>query len=167
MGSSAFLAPEPVVNRYAAGRDAVDHQVFIDTTQLDRNGAPYADLPPDLQHANLAAARRIPAVLAVAGLHIVSGEDAEAEANALPESEALALLETHIEAAAIVEHAGWMAEKLGSGWKYGPERNDAAKVHPSLIPYADLSEVEKEKDRSAVRNYPAIVWRAGMRVARP
>lgn len=122
---------------------------------------PYADLPADLQHANLAAARRIPIVLAAAGLRIVAEVDGE---TALNEAEALAILESRIEAAAIAEHAGWMAEKIESGWNYGPQRDDAAKVHPSIIPYADLSEVEKEKDRSAVRNYPAMVRRAGMGV---
>ncbi|MBL9151867.1 MAG: hypothetical protein JNK37_05265 [Verrucomicrobiales bacterium] len=124
---------------------------------------PFADLPADFQHANLAAARRIPTVLAAAGLQIVEAGDQE---STLSEAEALALLESRIEAAAIAEHAGWMAEKIELGWQYGPERDDDAKVHPSIIPYADLSEVEKEKDRSAVRNYPAMVRRAGMGVGR-
>lgn len=57
-------------------------------------------------------------------------------------------------------------KKIESGWRYGPQRDDAAKVHPSIISYEDLSEVEKEKDRSAVRNYPAMVRRAGMGVAK-
>ena len=124
---------------------------------------PFADLPADLQQANLAAARRIPMVLAAAGLRTVAEDDGEAS---LTEAEALALLESRIEPAAIAEHEGWMAEKLGSGWKYGSERDDTAKVHPSIVPFAELSEVEKEKDRSAVRNYPAMVRRAGMGVGR-
>jgi hypothetical protein len=123
---------------------------------------PFVDLPADLQHANLAAARRIPTVLAVAGLRIVQ-ESNDCYAS-LTEAEALAILEDRIEPAAIAEHEGWMAEKIESGWRYGPERDDAARVHPSIIPYDALSEVEKEKDRSAVRNYPAMVRRAGMGV---
>ncbi|MCB1085761.1 MAG: hypothetical protein KDM63_01845 [Verrucomicrobiae bacterium] len=124
---------------------------------------PFEELPSDLRHANLAAARRIPKVLVVAGLRIGSVED-ESAGGMLSESEALAILEDHIEAAAIAEHEGWMAEKLESGWKHGPARDDEAKVHPSIVPYAELTEVEKEKDRSAVRNYPAMVRRAGMGV---
>lgn len=127
-----------------------------------RYDVPYADLPPDLQSSNLAAARRIPEVLAVAGLRIVDGEDREA----LSDAEALAALEEHIEAAAIAEHEGWMAEKIESGWRYGAVRDDAAKIHPSILPYAEMSEAEKEKDRSAVRNYPAMVRRAGLRIER-
>jgi len=123
------------------------------------NDVPFADLPADFQHANLAAARRIPAVLAVAGRRIVPENEGGPVLN---ETEALALLEVRIEPAAIAEHEGWMAEKVESSWQCGPERDDEAKIHPSIIPYADLSEVEKEKDRSAVRNYPAMVRRAGM-----
>lgn len=122
---------------------------------------PFSELPTDLRHANLAAARRIPEVLAMAGLRIISVEG-ESAGGMLSEPEALAILEDQIEAAAIAEHEGWMAEKLESGWKYGPERDDADKVHPSIVPYAELSEVEKEKDRSTVRNYPSMVRRAGM-----
>lgn len=123
-----------------------------------RYDLPFAELPADIRHANLAAAQRIPTVLAAAGLRIVPGGDADA----LSEAAALAILEERIEPAALAEHEGWMAEKLASGWHLGPERDDAAKVHPSIVPYDALSEVEKEKDRSAVRNYPAMVRRAGM-----
>lgn len=122
---------------------------------------PYVDLPPDLQRANLAAALRIPSILAAAGLRIISGDEA---GEALSDEEARTALEDHIEAAAVAEHEGWLAEKLEAGWEYGPQRDDEAKVHPSLVPYTDLSEVEKEKDRSAVRNYPAMVRRAGMKI---
>ncbi|HRX53275.1 MAG TPA: RyR domain-containing protein [Verrucomicrobiales bacterium] len=68
--------------------------------------------------------------------------------------------------AAISEHEGWMAEKTGEGWIYGPRRDDTAKIHPSIIPYAELSEEEREKDRSAVRNYPALLQRAGLKLQR-
>lgn len=59
-----------------------------------------------------------------------------------------------------------MAEKTGEGWSYGPRRNDTAKIHPSIIPYAELSEEEKEQDRSTVRNYPALLHWAGLELQR-
>jgi len=123
---------------------------------------PFADLPPDFQHANLAAARRIPIILDVAGLRTVWEDDGVVP---LTEAEVMDTLDAHIEAAAIAGHEGRMAEKIGSGWKYGPERDDEAKIQPSIIPYADLSEVEKEKDCSAVRNFSTVIRRAGMGVA--
>ena len=36
---------------------------------------------------------------------------------------------------------------LAEGWKYGPERNDALRTHPGLVPYEELSETEKDYDR--------------------
>jgi hypothetical protein len=50
-----------------------------------------------------------------------------------------------------------MQEKQADGWRYGPARDDSKKLHPSIIPYLQLSESEKEKDRNTVRNIPRIL----------
>lgn len=49
----------------------------------------------------------------------------------------------------LAEHAHdvWAAQRLAQGWTFGPARDDTAKAHPSLVPYADLPESEKEYDR--------------------
>lgn len=44
-------------------------------------------------------------------------------------------------------HENWAQQRIADGWKYGVKRNDDAKEHPSLIPYEELSETEKEYDR--------------------
>jgi hypothetical protein len=44
-------------------------------------------------------------------------------------------------------HELWAATRIAQGWTYGPSRDDAAKKHPCLIPYADLPESEKTFDR--------------------
>jgi RyR domain len=44
-------------------------------------------------------------------------------------------------------HDVWAVTRIAQGWRYGPNRDDAAKWHPCLVPYADLPEVEKEYDR--------------------
>ncbi len=46
-------------------------------------------------------------------------------------------------------HDLWAAQRIKDGWTPGPVRNDAAKQHPCLVPYADLPETEKEYDRVA------------------
>jgi len=43
-------------------------------------------------------------------------------------------------------HARWVSTMLGDGWSYGPVKDKALKRHPSLVPFADLPEVEKAKD---------------------
>lgn len=55
-------------------------------------------------------------------------------------------------------HDVWAQGRLAEGWTYGPRRDDAAKTHPGLVPYADLSEGEKAYDRrSALGTLRAIV----------
>lgn len=44
-------------------------------------------------------------------------------------------------------HDLWAALRLADGWTLGPRRDDSAKEHPCLIPYAELPESEKAYDR--------------------
>lgn len=45
-------------------------------------------------------------------------------------------------------HEVWAATRIAQGWTYGPERNDAARKHPCLVPYEQLPEEEKAYDRA-------------------
>lgn len=45
-------------------------------------------------------------------------------------------------------HDVWAATRIAQGWTYGPERHDAEKKHPCLIPYDELPEEEKVYDRN-------------------
>ena len=44
-------------------------------------------------------------------------------------------------------HENWAASRIAEGWTYGETRDDRAKTTPCLVPYEELSEVEKEYDR--------------------
>lgn len=44
-------------------------------------------------------------------------------------------------------HDVWAQQRKLEGWVFGPERDDDNKLHPSLIPYEQLPESEKEYDR--------------------
>jgi len=51
------------------------------------------------------------------------------------------------------------------GWVYGPPPKDTDKrTHPLLIPYSELPEIEKEKDRRTIRNYPEFARLAGFKI---
>lgn len=55
-------------------------------------------------------------------------------------------------------HDIWARQRMADGWRYGPERNDARKEHPSLLPYEELSESEKDYDRNAaIETLKAII----------
>jgi hypothetical protein len=45
-------------------------------------------------------------------------------------------------------HEVWAQERIAQGWRFGPERSDQRKEHPSLIPYEQLPESEKVYDRN-------------------
>lgn len=45
-------------------------------------------------------------------------------------------------------HEIWAETRIAQGWTYGPERNDAEKKHPCLVPYSQLPESEKAYDRN-------------------
>lgn len=44
-------------------------------------------------------------------------------------------------------HENWARQRMDEGWRYGAERDDTRKEHPSLVPYEQLSESEKDYDR--------------------
>jgi len=43
-------------------------------------------------------------------------------------------------------HGGWMQAYIGMGWVYGEEYSREKLTHPDLVPYADLSKLEQDKD---------------------
>ena len=43
-------------------------------------------------------------------------------------------------------HGSWMQAYFAMGWVYGPEYSREAKTHPDLVPYADLGQLERDKD---------------------
>lgn len=64
-------------------------------------------------------------------------------------------------------HDLWAAQRLKDGWTYGPQRDDAKKQHPCLVPYADLPESEKEYDREAALGTLKAILKLGYRIDRP
>lgn len=117
---------------------------------------PFGGLREEAKDENRAAARRIPGVLALAGLALC-------ESDPLPEDVVAKHLAAQIERLAKAEHDGWVEHRRRHGWKPG-DRDAVRKTHPSMKDYGELSEVERQKDRSTVLNYPSFAWKAGLRI---
>ena len=64
-------------------------------------------------------------------------------------------------------HDVWAQQRILSGWTYGPHRDDAAKQHPGLVPYNELSESEKEYDRKTSLETVKLLSALGYTVQRP
>jgi len=47
-------------------------------------------------------------------------------------------------------HDIWASERLQDGCTFGPERDDAQRRHPCLVPHAQLSERDGDYDRTMV-----------------
>ncbi len=43
-------------------------------------------------------------------------------------------------------HGSWMQAYIDMGWQYGPERDVDKKTHPDMVPYAQLGQLEQDKD---------------------
>jgi hypothetical protein len=118
----------------------------------------YADLAPDFQASNRAAARRIPDLLSLVDFKVIANPSPGDESWRKP-------LEDHIrvhrERLAQAEHLGWNAERFANGWKYAPVRNDSFKQHNLLVDWAKLSESDKNKDRENMDAIPDWLKLAG------
>lgn len=78
----------------------------------------------------------------------------------LPES-----LDGLVEALAENVHEVWAKSRMEQGWTYGPERNDAMKQHPCLVPYGDLPEEEKDYDRGTAISTLKLITKLGYRIS--
>ena len=63
-------------------------------------------------------------------------------------------------------HEVWSAGRIKDGWTYGKERNDVNKKHPCLVPYDELSEEEKEYDRSTSIETIKLILKLGFKISR-
>ena len=55
-------------------------------------------------------------------------------------------------------HDAWARQRFEEGWRFGPQRDDSRKEHPSLVPYEGLPESEKQYDRlTAMETLKTIV----------
>lgn len=70
------------------------------------------------------------------------------------------------EVVAAAVHETWMRGRLAQGWTYGPERNDVLKTNPCIVPYENLTEVEKAYDRETARTVVRLLKEKGCEIVR-
>jgi hypothetical protein len=115
----------------------------------------YEELPLEEQAQNEGNARDIQRKLALAGYVMMPARSDEPPFDFPGKA---------LETLAELEHERWMEAKLRDGWKYAPETVKENKEHKCLVPWEELPEVEREKDRELVREIPRILGRVGYTV---
>lgn len=70
------------------------------------------------------------------------------------------------EAIAENTHDVWAKARMDEGWIYGEKRDDIAKTHPDLVPYSDLTDGEKEYDRTMAVNVIKLMYKLGYDLVR-
>lgn len=63
-------------------------------------------------------------------------------------------------------HDVWAKNRIEQGWIYGEFRSDSLKHHPCLIPYEELSEVEKAYDRDTVLQTLKLISKLGFKITK-
>ena len=118
---------------------------------------PYAELSDEDKDKNRRNVRDIPSKLGMLGYVMIPARGDEPPFAFAPDE---------VDELAVVEHERFVGDMLERGWKVGPETDKARRVNATLIPWAELAEPQREKDRTLVRGIPAILARAGYTIAR-
>ncbi len=123
---------------------------------------PWEDLPESLKNSNRRFADGIGAVLVTLGCSLAP------TALAGGDGPPVAFSDEEVEELARGEHERWMADLIRDGWQFhSGEKDPERKLHPLLVPWSELDEMERDKDRDAVRSIPQTLDRAGFEVIRP
>ncbi len=75
-------------------------------------------------------------------------------------------LENLVELVARNVHEVWAWSRVSQGWTWGPKRDDDLKTHPSLIPYDELSEEEKQYDRNTAVGTLKLIQKLGFKISK-
>ena len=130
-----------------------------ETQQTNPSLVAWDELPQRLQDASRRQADDIGSKLSAIGCGLEALTDWDADLFAFAPDE--------IERLAVLEHERWLEDYQASGWRYAPgAKSVEQKTHPSLVPWGELSEAEREKDRDVARLLPTLLARAGLQVAR-
>jgi hypothetical protein len=118
---------------------------------------PWEELPPELQRGNREQAQDVGRKLASIRCLLTPLRQTV---------EPFAFRPEEIERLAESEHARWATERRGNGWRHGVLRDDPNKVHPALVPWPELPEDERDKDRFFIRALPSLLAGMGLAIVR-
>lgn len=119
---------------------------------------PWADLPEHFKESNRDAAADVGRKLEAANCMLtplLSWDE-----------ELLRFTDQEVDLLAEMEHSRWRDHLEAEGWTHGQTRDDERKKRPQLVPWNELEESERDKDREQVRLLPAVLAMVGYRPVR-
>ena len=119
---------------------------------------PWDELPESLKQSNRSFAQDIGEKLGSRNLALRPVDNASA-------TPLFTFTEDELEQLSKAEHIRFCEERIAAGWKLG-ERNPSAKTSPTLIPWGELSELERDKDRELVQRIPTWIRTLGYEIYR-
>jgi hypothetical protein len=128
----------------------------------DRSGgdagdrAAYPELAEDEREKSRDGVRAIPELLAAVGYELVSITDADASTLSAEDRER----------ASVFEHDRWAAFTRSIGYRYGPVRDDVLLHHPDLVPWGELDEATRDKDRVRIQAIEEVLPQLGLGLRR-
>lgn len=63
-------------------------------------------------------------------------------------------------------HEVFVQNRMKEGWKYGPVRDDAKKENPTMVPYEELPESEKDYDRATSQETLKFILSKGFHISK-
>jgi hypothetical protein len=119
---------------------------------------PWEDLPPFYRRSNRAQAAHIGVKLREIGQRL------EVATGVIASPFTFAADDDRVERLAELEHDRWCKFLRSECWRRGDRRDDLARIHPALLPWAELDAANRGYARSIVRALPAQITNTGFRV---
>jgi hypothetical protein len=138
------------------------HYVRDNPSKLPENMRAWEKLADTYKKANIEQARHAVEILRAAGFDVRPATDSSEAIASFQTSEYKAAVERMAE----LEHGRWNLERLRDGWRFGPVRDNAKKIHNCLVAWKDLPEEIREYDRNSVRAFPEILAQAKLEIVR-
>ncbi|MCX6250844.1 MAG: RyR domain-containing protein [Bacteroidetes bacterium] len=130
-----------------------------ETVQTNPSLVHFGKLSEDIREANYDNARTIPRKLKLLRIEL-------RKTMAGTEPVLLELTPKEIEDLSKWEHTRWNWQKIMQGWIYGAKKDVTKKIHPNILPWNQLTEADKEKDRESIRLIPGFIKEAGYHAIR-
>lgn len=148
-GSEALAGSEP---------DGVQANVLTSAEGLAEGT--FAELPLDMRASTMSYIASFPAKIELLGFSVLPF------GYFYPERQVVSFSESEVECLAILEHRRWLSERTHDGWMFATTKSRDLKQSPFMVAWEELSEREREWNRSAVRSIPALLADVGLAIVK-